>query len=106
MILKIFVIFLILITITGVLIQFHLIKQPTLDSKSFKSILSGVIAINWSIAFILSYFFPDRTALFRKLIWLCEHFSNPTSKNMAFFYSLLMLIVGIIAIVRGINSYQ
>jgi hypothetical protein len=104
MVFKLFSTFILLLSFLSILIQFNYIQNLIQNIHIFKPILSGFVAIIWAIAFILSYFFSNKSKLLNKLMWICEHFSNPTSKNMAFLYSFILLIVGIMAIFKGISN--
>mgnify|MGYP001603056651 CR=1 FL=1 len=67
------------------------------------TILMGISLIILGILFLISYYFSYKAFLFRLLMWLCENFSKPKGRGMAFFYSTLSIIGGLVAILRGFS---
>jgi len=57
----------------------------------------------WGVMFLASYFFEHKTFFFRALIWVCENFSRPPGRGMAFFYAALGFGLGGFAFLRGID---
>jgi hypothetical protein len=54
----------------------------------------GFYLIYLGVLFLLSYYFSEASYVLRALIWVCEHFSHPRGRYMAFFYFGLSLLVG------------
>lgn len=53
--------------------------------------------------FLVSYFYSHKTFFFRGLIWVCEHWSSPKGRGMAFFYAALALLLGGLATLSGLG---
>lgn len=66
------------------------------------SVLLGLYVLAWGFMFLASYFYSHKTFFFRALIWVCEHFSFPPSRKMAFFYFALTLFIGGLAVLKGL----
>lgn len=69
------------------------------------TILTGIYLQFWGILFLLSYYYSHKTFFFRGLIWLCENFSAPKGKEMAFFYFFLSFGLETIAVVIGFGIF-
>lgn len=54
----------------------------------------GFYLIYLGVLFLLSYFYSDASYIFRTLIWVCENFSHPRGRRMAFFYFGLSFLLG------------
>jgi len=74
------------------------------SDKSSQSIATGVYMQCWGILFFLSYFYSYKTFFFRGLIWVCENFSYPKGRKMAFFYFALTFGLGSMSILQGITE--
>ena len=72
--------------------------------KSSELIFTGIYIQCWGIMFLLSYFFSHKTFFFRGLIWLCENFSYPKGRKMAFFYFALAFGLGSMSIFQGVTE--
>jgi hypothetical protein len=59
---------------------------------------TGVFFILLGCTFLWAYGDPDRNAITRAFIWVCEH-SRPPGRFMAWFYFFLLLLVGVSTIV-------
>jgi hypothetical protein len=73
--------------------------------KGPSAILVGIYIQFWGILFLLSYFFPHRTFFFRGLMWLCENFSSPKGRKMAFFYFALAFGLGSMGLINGLGFF-
>ena len=69
------------------------------------TMLTGMYLQIWGILFLLSYYFSHKTFFFRGLIWVCENFSSPRNRKMAFFYFVLSFGLGTIAFSKGIGLF-
>ena len=69
--------------------------------KGASTTLTGIYLQAWGVLFLLSYYFSHKTFFFRGLIWICEHFSHPKGREMAFFYFILAFSIGTIAVLIG-----
>ena len=58
----------------------------------------GLYVIYLGVLFLLSYFYSDTSYVLRSLKWICEHFTHPRGRHMAFFYFALSLLLGICAL--------
>lgn len=74
-----------------------------LDSPRLAFVLLGVFQQYLGILWLLSYFCRQRSFLFRALMWVCEHFSSPSSSLMAFFYFALGVGMGTCLILHGLG---
>lgn len=70
------------------------------------SILTGIYLQFWGIIFLLSYFYSHKTFLFRGLIWICENFSSPRGRKMAFFYFVLAFSLGTLSLIQGLGLFE
>ena len=78
---------------------------PLVESTSPNArwIMSGMYAFGIGVLFLLAYFFENESLVFRGLMWVCEHFSSPRSRKMAFFYAALAGTLGTVAILQGLG---
>ena len=90
--------------IIGLLVLLLLASFIYGTDKSSELIFTGVYIQCWGILFLLSYFFSNKTFFFRGLIWLCENFSHPKGRKMAFFYFALAFGLGTMVILQGISE--
>jgi hypothetical protein len=67
------------------------------------SVLLGLYIIAWGVMFLASYYYEHKTFFFRSLIWVCEHFSHPSSRKMAFFHFALCLFCGGAGLLGGLG---
>ena len=58
----------------------------------------------WGLLFLAAYFFSHKTFFFRGLIWVCERFSHPRGRGMAFLYFALAFALGTMALLRGLGT--
>ena len=70
--------------------------------QGLAAVLVGIYLQFWGVLFLLSYYFSHKTFFFRWLIWICEHFSNPRGRGMAFFYFSLDFGLCSVALLHGI----
>ena len=70
------------------------------------SVLGGLYIMAWGIMFLLSFYFEEKTFFFRALIWVCENWSFPSGRFMAFFYFLLATTLGAICVLQGLGVFQ
>ncbi|MCL2523329.1 MAG: hypothetical protein FWF17_01885 [Betaproteobacteria bacterium] len=64
----------------------------------------GLYILAWGFMFLASYYFSHKTFFFRALIWVCEHFSCPASRKMAFFYFAIAVAIGGSSLFSGIRA--
>jgi len=67
------------------------------------TVLLGIYVMTWGVMFLASYYFSEKTFFFRALIWVCEHWSHPKGRRMAFFYAALAIILGLVAVLSGLG---
>ena len=77
-------------------------EHGTIES-GLESVLLGIYIASWGFMFLASYFFSHKTFFFRALIWICEKFSYPSGRKMAFFYFLLAVFLGGFATLDGLG---
>ena len=81
-------------------------RFPPDPADALTNILAGVYVIAWGLMFLASYYFSHKTFFFRGLIWICENWSNPRGRRMAFFYFALACVVGVAAILVGLGILE
>ena len=69
------------------------------------SVLLGLYIVAWGLMFLASYFYGHKTFFFRGLIWVCEKFSHPKGRGMAFFYAALAIGLGGFATLKGLGVF-
>ena len=67
------------------------------------TVLLGLYGIAWGCMFLASYYYSHKAVFFRGLIWVCEKFSFPASRKMAFFYFALATGLGTMAVLKGLG---
>ena len=72
-------------------------------TKGPQAILTGIYIQVWGLLFLASYYFEHKSFLFRGLMWVCENFSSPKGRFMAFFYFALAFGLGTMALVIGLG---
>ncbi len=65
--------------------------------------LLGLYTMAWGCMFLASYYFAPKTFFLRGLLWVCEHWSHPAGRGMAFFYFALSICVGGAAFLAGLG---
>lgn len=69
------------------------------------SILLGLYVFAWGLMFLASYYFSHKTFFLRGLMWVCENWSHPSGRGMAFFYFALACGLGLVGILKGLALY-
>ena len=72
-------------------------------AASSGTIILGLYLMAWGFMFLASYYFSHKSIFLRGLIWVCEHFSWPAGRGMAFFYFALCAIGGGIIVLKGLG---
>jgi len=67
------------------------------------TVLLGVYIMAWGFMFLASYYFSHKSFFLRGLIWVCEHWSRPSGRKMAFFYFALAVLAGGASVVKGLG---
>jgi hypothetical protein len=67
------------------------------------TVLLGLYVMAWGFMFLASYYFSHKSIFLRALVWVCEHFSWPRSRKMAFFYFALASGLGSMAVLSGLG---
>jgi hypothetical protein len=75
-------------------------------TKGAEAIIGGIYLQLWGLLFLLSYFFSHKCFFFRGLIWICENFSSPKGRKMAFFYFALAFGLGTAVLLIGLGVIQ
>lgn len=52
---------------------------------------------------LASYYYSHKSFFLRALIWICEHFSRPSGRWMAFFYFFLGAFMGAMGLLTGLR---
>jgi hypothetical protein len=77
--------------------------SPGPMKQGLGTVLMGLSLIVIGVAFLASYYYSQKAFLFRGLMWLCENFSRPSGRGMAFFYCILASSIGIMAVLAGLG---
>ena len=93
----------ILILLIAMILPFFTGFSPGPMEKGPSSIVNGFGMQFIGVLFLLSYFFSHKTFVLRGFIWLCENFSWPKSRKMAFFYFSLFFGLGSISLISGLG---
>jgi hypothetical protein len=72
-------------------------------SQDRGTVLMGIYLMVWGVMFLGSYFYDNKSFFFRGLMWVCEHFSSPASRKMAFFYFALGFFGGSVVLLVGLG---
>ena len=67
------------------------------------AIIGGVYILYIGLLFLLSYFFPRRSFIFRFLDYLCKERSNPGGRRMAWFYFAMSVFFGSALLLVGLG---
>ena len=67
------------------------------------TVLLGLYVMAWGCMFLASYYFSHKSIFLRGLVWVCERFSYPASRRMAFFYFFLATGLGSVAVLKGLG---
>lgn len=69
------------------------------------TIFFGIYLVSFGFMFLASYYYSYKSFFFRCLMWVCENLSRPTgNRKMAFFYFAGLFVVGIMFIVKGLET--
>ncbi len=99
-------IIIILVLIILMILPFSLGFELGPVKKGPAAILVGIYLQFWGILFLLSYFFAHKTFFLRGLIWICENFSSPKGRKMAFFYFALAFGLGTAGLIQGLGLFS
>jgi hypothetical protein len=66
----------------------------------------GAYIVYIGFLFLSSYYWSHKTFALRGFMWICEHFSYPADRRMAFFYFALCAFLGFISILAGFGITQ
>ncbi len=80
--------------------------EPGPFRRDASTLFTGVYLQFWGVLFLLSYYFSHKTFFFRGLIWVCENFTYPRGRKMAFFYFALAFSLGSIAFLHGLGIFS
>jgi hypothetical protein len=67
------------------------------------TVLAGLPNILAGLLFMASYYHEHRSFLFRGLMWVCVHGSNPGGRWMAFLFGPALSAVGIYVVLIGLG---
>lgn len=69
------------------------------------TVLLGAYVFAWGLMFLASYYYGHKTFFLRALLWMCEHWSHPKGRKMAFFYFGLATLIGGGTMLRGLGVF-
>ena len=84
-----------------VLANVAIFRMDTADDPKVM-IWTGLYLYFIGTIFLTAYYFEEKSFIFRWAVWICENFSYPKSKKMAFFYFGLSMLVGTGAIIESL----
>ena len=87
-----------LIFVAAVLLALAWPSGPAAIGREAPPVSLGLYIIYLGVLFLLSYFYSETSYVLRSLRWICEHFTHPRGRHMAFFYFALSLLLGICAL--------
>jgi hypothetical protein len=61
----------------------------------------GAYILYVGLLFLSSYYWSHKTFVLRGFMWVCENFSGPSGRRMAFFYFALCAFIGCMSILAG-----
>ena len=77
--------------------------RPGTLQRGAGGVLLGLYLIAWGCMFLASYYFSHKSFFLRALIWVCENFSHPAGRKMAFFYFALAVVLGTLSLLAGLG---
>jgi len=89
--------------IIAVLLVANIYIALYVSNEAIKNILIAIYIYFLGSVFLAAFFFENKSFIFRWAIWICEHFSSPGSRKMAFFYFVLAIFIGSFALYKGIS---
>jgi hypothetical protein len=92
-----------LVGVGGGLLALDSLTQIPSAAHEVPSMYVGFYLIYLGFLFLLSYFCSDKSYILTGLIWLCEHFSHPRGRFMAFIYFGLSLLLGSCALLQALG---
>jgi hypothetical protein len=93
----------IVIAVVAFFVGVNVLVPGDIDSSTHW-LISGVYVWVIGLLFLLAYYYEHKSVVFRGLIWVCEHFSSPRGRKMAFFYFGLGAVLGTIGILQGLGA--
>jgi hypothetical protein len=73
------------------------------SSSPALEVWTGLYIQVWGWMFLAAYYYSHKSFFLRGLMWVCEHFSVPPGRRMAFFYFGLCFLLGGVAILKGLS---
>jgi len=86
--------------VAGLLIPQVLVLSGRVDTNVNDPFV-GAYLLYVGLLFLASYYWSEHSAVLRGLIWICENFSGPRGRKMAFFYFALNTVLGLMGIFGG-----
>jgi hypothetical protein len=90
----------------AVFLLFHIrgVKIGHPLEAGFPSLYFGVYLVYLGVLFLLSYFLPQKSCMLGGFIWVCENFSRPRGRHMAFVHFAISSLLGlaVILMARGV----
>ena len=71
----------------------------------FQSFFLGVYILYLGLLFLLSYFHADKSYVLAGFMWVCENFSRPRGRHMAFVAFALSFVLGVWAILAALGVF-
>jgi apolipoprotein N-acyltransferase len=84
-------------TLIALAVVLLILASPSGFSKTKHEVPSfflGLYLVYLGVLFLMSYFFSGSSYVLRVLMWVCEDFSHPRGRYMAFFYFGLLVLIG------------
>ena len=65
--------------------------------------LLGLNFVAWGLVFLLSYYFSQRSFVFRGFIWFCQQLSAPSGRKVALVWFALLVFAGMAMLLTGVG---
>ena len=92
-----------IILIMGSLFILHLInvKEFGVLEKGISTIFGSIYVLLIGVLFLLSYYFEEKSFLFKYFMWLCKVSTGSYGGKIAFFYFGLAILLGTMGLLYG-----
>ena len=94
-------IIIILIMVTLFILHIINVKEFGVLEKGISTICVSIHVLLTGILFLLSYYFEEKSFLFKFLMWLCKNSVGSYGGKVAFFYFGLAILLGTMGLLYG-----
>ena len=91
------------VTLISVFVSlFFLASSKPILGHSQAAPFASLYATAIGLMFLASYYFSHKSFFLRGFMWVCEHFSRPRGRRMAFFYAGVFLLIGLGGLIQSL----